>query len=53
VVAVADRDRERVGGVIASRLLAGRLSSVLTIHDTCSLGARPLPQTAALTCWGV
>src|ERR1700683_2475843 len=28
-------------------------SSVLTIRATWSLGARPLPQTAPLTCWGV
>ena len=32
---------------------SGSESSACTIRPTCSLAARPLPQTAPLTCWGV
>src|SRR5207247_1513240 len=32
---------------------AGSESSTWTIRVTCALAARPLPQTAPLTCWGV
>ena len=32
---------------------SGRPSTAQTMRATCSLAARPVPQTACLTCWGV
>ena len=53
VVGVADRDRERVGGVVGRGALGQRRAAPATIRATWSLSARPVPQTAALTCCGV
>ena len=49
---MADRQGERVGGVGRAGRAAIR-SSRVTIVVTCSLSARPLPVTAALTSLGV
>ena len=52
-VGVADRDRERVGGVVGLAAARRATSSAWTIRWTWSLAARPEPQTAPLTCCGV
>ena len=48
---MADRDRERVGGVVRRRT-SSRPRIAFTIFPTCSLSARPYPQTACLTTAG-
>ena len=52
-VDVADRDGERVGRVVGLSAARGARSSAWTMRATWSLPARPLPQTAPLTCCGV